>query len=307
MPIVDSNRLKGNQAAFLVSAWLGKQCLVRPVSEGTDVGVDLFCETVDVPSEEPFLHFWVQVKTGAKQIVVADGQARCSFDKGHVDYWCRQPVPAYAFLVPEDQLADLRAVYVVSFALKRLKGEVPFDTASKTLSSDFVCSTPGGEVDLASYATRVVPLDHMLLQIFNGVSGPLPSFNKGYIQRQVRGFRADFGHLVAEQIRQSASATAADILDRPRDARTRQQERQLAVLVEVLRPFTRGTQPDAYWERHYEDYVVIGRYLKESGSAQAGREMLESAVQVIKDDELFQAQVPGWQEIVKQIQAEIAP
>jgi len=305
MPIVDANRLKGNQAAFLVSAWLGKQCLVRPVSEGSDVGVDLFCETVDVPSGQPFLHFWVQVKTGARQITLADGRAKCSFDKEHVDYWCRQPVPAYAFLVPADQLAAFQKVFVVSFVRKRLKGEVPFDGGSKTLYSDFVCYAKEGLYDLSSFANTSVRVDHMVLQIFSGVSGPFPALNQGYIQQDVRGFRAGFGCRVADQVRRSASATAMDILRLPEDMRRPEHDRHLAVLAEVLHPFTQGIRDEAYWEEHYEDYWAVGLYLKRCGDPQAGRDLLETSVRIIEGDEQFKAQVPNWEAIVEEIRADI--
>ena len=306
MPIVDANRLKGNQAAFLVSAWLGKQCLVRPVSEGTDFGVDLFCETVDVPSRQPFLHFWVQVKTGAQQITLADGQAKCKFDKEHVDYWCRQPVPAYAFLVPDDQLAAFQKVFVVSFVRKLLKSEVPFDGGSKTLSSDFVCYAKDGFHDLSSFANTSVRLDHMMMQVLNGVSGPFPVLNQGYIQQDVRGFRAGFGRQVADQVRRSASATAMDILRVPADMRKPEHDRQLGVLADVLRPFTQGIRAEGYWEEHYEDYWAVGLYRKWAGDAQAGRELLEKAIQIIEGDDQFKAQVPGWDVLVEEIRADIA-
>lgn len=306
MPVVDANTLKGNQAAFLVSAWLSKQCLVRPVSEGTDIGVDLFCETVDVPSEQPFLHFWVQVKTGARQVTVMNGQAKCRFDKEHVDYWCRQPVPTYAFLVPEDQLTAFQKVFVVSFVRKRLKGEAPFDGGSKTLSSDFVCYAKEGAYDLSSFANTSVRLDHMIMQIFHGVSGPFPVIDPEYIRQDVEGFRARFGCQVAQQVRRSASRTAMDILRLPAKMRKPEYDRQLAVLAQVLRPFTQGIQADAYWEEHYEDYWALGLYLKRSGNRQAGRELLERAIQIIKGDEQFKAQVARWQEFVDKIRADIA-
>ena len=55
------NILKGNQAELRVAAWLSQRCYVRPVSGGTDTGIDLYCENLDLDLAEPFLHFWVQV------------------------------------------------------------------------------------------------------------------------------------------------------------------------------------------------------------------------------------------------------
>ena len=64
MPSVDVNRLKGNYAQTLVSTWLSRMCLVRPVAEGTDIGIDLYCEAI--VDGVPYLHFWVQVESDSK-------------------------------------------------------------------------------------------------------------------------------------------------------------------------------------------------------------------------------------------------
>src|SRR5262245_63391848 len=99
MSAVDENRLKGNYAAAYVSALLSSECLVRPVAADTDVGIDLYCETVEQGT--PFLHFWMQVKSGDQCRVIENGNsARCSFTIEHLEYWYRQPVPVFAALVP---------------------------------------------------------------------------------------------------------------------------------------------------------------------------------------------------------------
>ena len=55
MPIVDENRLKGNYGATYVALRLSSECLVRPVAAETDVGVDLYCETVEGGTPIPSL------------------------------------------------------------------------------------------------------------------------------------------------------------------------------------------------------------------------------------------------------------
>jgi hypothetical protein len=116
MPVVDENRLKGNYAAFHVAARLSSGCLVRPVAGGTDVGIDLHCETVE--RNRPFLHFWVQVKAGAQCKVLRGGtDASVQFEKRHLDYWSRQPVPVFAALVPEKGATQKDpTIYIVSIS-----------------------------------------------------------------------------------------------------------------------------------------------------------------------------------------------
>lgn len=98
MPVIDENRIIGNFGSNLVAHILSKMCLVRPVAEGTDIGIDLYCEAIE--ERQGFLHFWVQVKCG-KQITIENNDlASCRFKVDHLRYWHRQPVPVLAFYVP---------------------------------------------------------------------------------------------------------------------------------------------------------------------------------------------------------------
>jgi len=241
VPIVDENRLKGNQAAHAVAYWLSKQCLVR------------------------------------------------------------QPVPVYAFLVSDDQLQNLNTVYVASFARKMLKCEVPVTgQGTKTLENDLVYYTSGDLLNLDTFVDTSVKVDHMLMQISRGVSAPWPQLATTYVQLNVKGFRAPYADRVAEQVRRSASATMRDILDLPQ--MTAQDRRRLAVLAEVVRPFTQGINANGYWQQHYEDYVAMGRWLKLMGDTRAGETYLRRAIEIIRGDDIFKAEYPVWEDIICEIQ-----
>lgn len=66
MPTISDKQLKGNFAENLVAEWLSRACLVRPVAVGTDIGIDLYCESL--VDNNPHLHFWVQVKAIGKGV-----------------------------------------------------------------------------------------------------------------------------------------------------------------------------------------------------------------------------------------------
>src|SRR5689334_16176478 len=86
-------RLSGNYAAQYVAARLAAaNCLVRPVAEGTDQGVDLYCEVID--DEQPKRHFWVQVKGGLTRPPTG-GHPRITLGGKHLAYWANQPVPVF--------------------------------------------------------------------------------------------------------------------------------------------------------------------------------------------------------------------
>src|SRR5438105_1430626 len=97
MTAVDNNRVLGNFGSAWVAQALSRHCLVRPVADGTDIGLDLYCETLAEGPSEPegdsgtkpapragFLHFWVQVKAGAQVELQENGQASCSFEVEHL-------------------------------------------------------------------------------------------------------------------------------------------------------------------------------------------------------------------------------
>jgi hypothetical protein len=178
MPTVDTNRLKGNFGAAYVSACLSSECLVRPVAAETDVGIDLYCETIENGS--PFLHFWVQVKAGAQCRICQDqSSAACSFDISHLSYWYRQPVPVFAALVPVDwPVAENPIVYVIDVTSRLLAG-VPGDTDSLTLESNYIWR-PGIREDVKQFLAEAVPTSAARLRCRNGVVGSIPTLRPKY-------------------------------------------------------------------------------------------------------------------------------
>ena len=175
---VDQNRLKGNYAAAHVAARLSAVCLVRPVAADTDVGVDLYCETLE--NYSPFLHFWVQVKSGAQCRVSPDGRsASCYFSSGHLDYWRRQPVPGYAALVPIDWpvTAD-PTIYIVDITSHLLS--VP-EQAGGSLRAQYQWRAGRGE-DIRIFLENYVLASAARLQCRSGVVAPTPSLAPPYVQ-----------------------------------------------------------------------------------------------------------------------------
>ena len=65
MPVVSENQLKGNWGEHLVAMKLAAAgCLVRLVPSGTDVGVDLYCETTEVPTSPESTGRWHTASLG---------------------------------------------------------------------------------------------------------------------------------------------------------------------------------------------------------------------------------------------------
>jgi Domain of unknown function (DUF4365) len=112
---VSDAQIKGNWGEGLVMARLSAAgCLVRPVLQGQDFGIDLYCETT--LAGQPHLHFWAQVKTSQS---FDPSSLTCTLQKRdvkHLEYYLKQPVPVFFFMVP-DQRDDLNIPIFVQSAL----------------------------------------------------------------------------------------------------------------------------------------------------------------------------------------------
>jgi len=204
MTLVDDNRLKGNYAAALVSARLSTACLVRPVAGDTDVGVDLYCETVE--QGVPFLHFWVQVKSGDQCKVAADGETcSCSFSTAHLAYWARQPVPVFAALVPvEWPVKNEPRIYIVDLTKHLLSGHLKMDQQTQTLSSH-EWWTPGNSLDVPYFLNSTVPHSVAVLKCREGMIASIPTLEPQYFKQIPSPEVERYSDEILRQLRTTAS------------------------------------------------------------------------------------------------------
>lgn len=179
VPQVDTNRLKGNYAQAVVAEWLSRSCLVRPVAEGTDIGVDLYCEAV--VEQSPYLHFWAQVKTIPPSALTTkeDGSAVASFsfETRHLRYWERQPIPVYAFLVPLDTWppSSPDRVFGVRITEYIVRNGIPA-SGSVTLHTGDCFEASRVDSDISQFLLEIVPWDTSALLLRHGIVAPIPEF-----------------------------------------------------------------------------------------------------------------------------------
>lgn len=179
MTSVDRNRLKGNYAEHIVASWLSRVCLVRPVAEGTDIGVDLYCESVI--QDTPFLHFWVQVKSITESnISQIDGEevAHYQFETRHLRYWGRQPIPVYAFLVPVDSWPPKfpERLYTIKITDEIVRNGIPDDQKSIVLRTSEWADWESVDRDLTKFVSSIVPHDSSALLLQKGIVAAIPRF-----------------------------------------------------------------------------------------------------------------------------------
>lgn len=265
MTHIDENRAKGNYGVFLAASKLSKFCLVRPVTEGTDQGIDLYCESFETAfkGDRPFLHFWVQVKT-TKAIQENENEASFSFDVGHLDYWKRQPVPVFVFLVPIVSLdsKEPSKIYVIDFTRHILENK-QCPQKYCTLKSTFCIQN---DDDLERFISELVLIDSALLKIREGVISPAPSLDPSYEINFPLNLPIQYIGTILQQIRRTSAMAIIEISRANEDERITLQRRKLA---EVLQCF----ENDGHYENQYglglskmkdEDYSNAKAYFEKS-------------------------------------------
>ena len=171
IPLVDESRQKGNFAESIAAAWLSRRCLVRPVSSGTDIGVELYCASLVGTS--PFQHFWVQIKAISERNIgglESEEKAWYDFETRHLRYWQRQPVPVYAFLVPVIGWPSPfpSRIYGVNISDELLRNGIPTKKTVRYHTTNWFDADEIDE-DLDQFLSRIVPIDTAALLVPKGI------------------------------------------------------------------------------------------------------------------------------------------
>lgn len=292
MSTVDENRLKGNWGAAHVAALLSAECLVRPVAADTDVGVDLYCETVE--ESQPFLHFWMQVKAGAQCRVAADRRtATCSLSRKHLEYWRRQPVPVFAALVPADwPVLEYPAIYIVDITCNVLQSRLDPAQESLSLTSECVWS-PGNRDVIKQFLNQVVPRNAALLKLKDGIVASIPSLQDCYFQSTPLASVACFTDKILTQIRKTAAFSIISLrYNATLAGKNEAFRRRLACIAALFDD-----------DKHWETYAAQAFSCHIDGDCKRAVELYDRALAIISDDSSTHG-VPWWEQCVKRLKAD---
>lgn len=280
MTTVDRNRLVGNAAGARVADLLSASCLVRPVAADTDVGVDFYCETVH--GDDPFLHFWVQVKGGASQCrILKDGlTASCSFDMKHLHYWLRQPVPVFAALVPES--GSNSRVFVVNVTRQLLEAGLKDPQQSQTLRSDLLIESRDGA---RVWLDEMVPATTALMSCRRGVISSFPYLKPQYFKEMPTAPVDLYSEEILRQLRTTA-AWSLMFMHRRRVLASLELTDFRSQLQRVLSQF-----PD---DRHWENFAVQAYCSHIAGDFGTAIAFYDEAISDIANDPHC-VEDPAWQ------------
>jgi len=178
MPKIDENRIVGNFGSNLVAYTLSKICLVRPVAEGTDIGIDLYCETIE--EGQGFLHFWAQVKCGTQIRIKKNGKVSCKFKTDHLRYWNRQPVPVLAFYVNTNFPPETpEHIFIANISEHMIIHGVP-DSKYKVIESQFKIS-PESDDWHNEFISRLKATSSFVKLRDDGIVSSIPELNPDYV------------------------------------------------------------------------------------------------------------------------------
>lgn len=218
MSSITNKQLKGNFAENLVAEWISRVCLVRPVAVGTDIGIDLYCESI--VKNNPYLHFWVQVKAiGKKDIKNRNGVefASYKFKRSHLEYWARQPIPVYAFLVPvidwPPKYPD--RIYAVRITKHVIENGLPIKDTIKLETSE--CTEFASiDKDWNQFIAEVVPVDSAILLLSKGLVTNV-EFLGSKQTHYAKGFVLKYADEILNKARDAIIMLGSEALERQND------------------------------------------------------------------------------------------
>jgi hypothetical protein len=218
MSSVSNRQLKGNFAENIVAEWLSRVCLVRSVTTGTDIGIDLYCEAL--VENNPYLHFWVQVKAITnRDISMKNGIKFASyrFKRSHLEYWARQPIPVYAFLVPVNDWPPKYPERVYGIAITRyiIESGIP---ESKTVKLETAECTEFATIDndWNKFISEIVPADTAILLFSKGIVSEI-NFVGSSQKHFPRGFALKYAEKILDAVRDSVIVLGSETLENVQD------------------------------------------------------------------------------------------
>jgi len=212
------NQLKGNWGEQFIAERLSYHgCLIRRVAQGHDSGIDLYCETIK--EENPYLHFWCQVKTSDKYMDNGENilfRPKYEYDKfkrrdkqkeqERIRYWLNQPVPVFIFLVPDfrKKVRDENNYYIcdaIDFYFNQ----------DNTISPSLIIDSTSNELK-EKFLDKHLPLQVFLWDLMNGKVSHLKTLAKEYTIEFPKSESHRFEDKLIESLRWTLRILSDDIL-----------------------------------------------------------------------------------------------
>lgn len=273
-------RIAGNQAEMYVSYKLSRYCLVRPVASGTDIGIDLYCESVK--ENEPNIHFWIQVKGSEKNIKkLKNGKISYKFRTEHLKYWNNQPVPIFAFIIDNHNASDLTKcnIYIINLTEQIISGNFT-ESKTKTLYSDIFIDS---DEKLENFILNDVEITAARQKLKEGIISPIPSSRFLYVNRYLPIGSSKFSPLIYRTIRTTVAFVLGDLIEIQKGDPNNQQVKQYRKLYTLILEAFKDTK---HWEVPFNlglSYKLDDRSIDAIEQFRRSKEILETDMNLDKD------------------------
>jgi hypothetical protein len=213
---IPNTHITGNTVENFIAYKLSKYCLVRRVSQGTDIGVDLYCELLRKNPDKggisnPLLHFWVQVKSsgidGKNELI--DGQVSIPLKVKHLKYWRKQPVPIFVMYANREQIEksdEEPKIFVLE--ITRWLFENSSRLEKEDTKNEFSIRTHraiNNESEWSDYVNFEIESIEALQKLENGIVSPISSTKHRYLKRFPHSNAWEFEKKVTMNIRFSST------------------------------------------------------------------------------------------------------
>lgn len=301
--VMTDNQLKGNWAEQYISARLAERgCLVRHVPQGHDIGIDLYCETIE--EHTPFLHFWCQIKTSNEWNGEKKRISFSSIKKGEKEYWIKQPVPVFVFLVPDLRDEFTRAFIPFYICRTDLGGdEKKIDSWKKIESSS----------DLSDFLRKDLPFLYFLWELREGKVSSLKTVKNEYTRFFPSCITQHFENSLLVSLRNTLWRLSHDImfpsveslkkfrlcvLDHTEEERARRAE-------PYVKAYQIITEIQNYSSGHYEVPCIMGLFSELKTENKRALSYYEQSLSIIERDKIIDTSEGYWKSTKDEVQEHI--
>ena len=306
MSITDE-QLKGNWGEQYIAANLASQgCFIRHVTQGHDSGIDLYCETTR--GGIPFLHFGCQVKTskkwkGKKKHILLP-KPTC---KKYQEYWLKQPVPVFIFLVPDLRDAPKIPYYICS-ARDLLCTDKKVKSRWKIESPNDLKELPN---DLKEFLNKDLIYETILWDLKDGkvsyLKTPKPEYTVQFLGGQVHKYEKKVQENLCRALWRlsedilSPSTNLMDLLNKPAFSNEEQ------VQINNAKPYMKALKILAVSKNdtHHYNNKTIGVYYELEGEFDKSLDYYKKALGNIESDPEVNRKSEEWKCEIKTIKQHI--
>jgi hypothetical protein len=274
--------LRGNWGEQYIAEKLSScGCFVRHVPQGHDTGIDLYCETT-TDSGDPFLHFWCQVKAsksykGKKRSITFRPEKAM-----HKEYWLKQPVPVFIFLVPDLRKRENIPYYIFS--------SIDFYPTNEKISS---LTKVEKQQDLENFLKTELLIQSFRWDLMLGKVTYLATEKPQYTIHFPKDETLKFESKIETSLRWTLRCLCNDILDSDGN----QLNSKIESYAHMLETLALGTN-----DKHYDTYEVLGRYYKSINNIRAAKSNYKKSLDLIHNDQKINTEIEPWKSTVGQIE-----